>query len=126
MSKEMICCWCGEKMMYSVLGQNLTSSHFCDNNKCKAFQMVLPDNLWKDIFAWNQSQHDLQICVNALKDIEHWLGVIRCSMVSHLNNQNNTLLEHYETDPTVQNIDKAKKILKHYVAQITHDNKDKM
>ncbi len=59
MSKEMICCWCGEKMMYSVLGQNLTSSHFCDNVDCKAFQMVLPDFLWKDIFVWKQSHESL-------------------------------------------------------------------
>ena len=70
MSKEMICCWCGEKMMYSVLGQNLTSSHFCDNVDCKAFQMVLPDNLWKDIFAWKQSQKDLKIARKALEEID--------------------------------------------------------
>jgi hypothetical protein len=66
---------------------------------------------------------DLEIAQKALEDMQHWLGVIRCSMVSHLNNQNNTLFEHYETDPTVQNIDKAKCILKHYIEQIEHKDK---
>lgn len=66
MSNKMICPWCGSNMMYSVLGQNLTSSHFCDNVDCKGFQMVLPDNLWKDIFTWKQSQKDLEIAKKGL------------------------------------------------------------
>lgn len=62
----------------------------------------------------------LEIARKALEEMQHWLGVVRCSMISHLNNQNNTLLEHYETDPTVQNIDKAKRVLKQYLEQIEH------
>ncbi|MBO5704726.1 MAG: hypothetical protein J6R99_01790 [Alphaproteobacteria bacterium] len=69
MTSKLKCPWCGSNMMYSVLGQNLTSSHFCDNVDCKAFQMVLPDNLWKDIFAWNQSQRDLDCAKQALVEI---------------------------------------------------------
>ena len=69
MTSKLKCPWCDREMMYSVLGQNLTSSHFCDNVDCKAFQMVLPDNLWKDIFAWKQSQKDLEIARKALEDI---------------------------------------------------------
>ena len=67
-----------------------------------------------------QAKQDLEIARKALEEMQHWLGVVRCSMISHLNNQNNTLLEHYETDSTVQNIDKAKRILKHYIEQIEH------
>lgn len=77
------------------------------NHKC-----VLEDN--------ERLQKAVDLAVDALEEMQHWLGVVRCSMISHLNNQNNTLLEHYETDPTVQNIDKAKKILKHYIEQIEH------
>ncbi len=68
----------------------------------------------------------LDVAVDALREMERWLGVIRGSMVSHLNNKNNTLLEHYNTDPTVQNIDKAKKILKNQLNEITAlEQKDK-
>lgn len=66
MTSKLKCPWCDREMMYSVLGQNLTSSHFCDNVDCKAFQMVLPDDLWKDIFAWKQSQKDLETARKAL------------------------------------------------------------
>lgn len=67
---------------------------------------------------YHELEKDLEIARKALEDMEHWLGVVRRSMISHLNNQNNTLLEHYETDPTVQNIDKAKSVLKHHIKQI--------
>lgn len=77
MTSKYICPWCGSNMMYSVLGQSLTSSHFCDNKDCKAFQMVLPDFLWEDIFAWKQSQKDLEIAANMLKKIDNTRVILR-------------------------------------------------
>lgn len=109
MSKEMICCWCGEKMMYSVLGQNLTSSHFCDNVDCKAFQMVLPDNLWKDIFAWNQSQKDIKTALTAIKEIAEECG---CLMAALKSTGFESVVETFD--------EKIRKRLK----QIEHNNKE--
>lgn len=84
----------------------------CPNDHCA---WVGNAELWHALI---QAKQDL--ARKALEEMQHWLGAIRCSMVSHLNNQNNTLLEHYETDPTVQNIDKAKSMLKQYLEQIEH------
>lgn len=94
----------------------------CGNFDCELYGIEIPESVWKAVI---QKLEDLKIVTKALKEMQHWLGVVRCSMVSHLNNQNNTLLEHYETDSTVQNIDKAKSILKQYLEQITHDNSEK-
>ena len=92
--------------------QNLEQSEKC----CSAWETQALDYKAETIALSGK----LEIARKALEEMQHWLGVVRCSMISHLNNQNNTLLEYYETDPTVQNIDKAKSVLKHYLEQIEH------
>ena len=112
MTNKLICPVCG-------VGEVLEfpdGTFACDSEYCKSYEET--DTTTYDLLI--QSQKDLEIARKALKETQHWLGVVRCSAVSHLNNQNNTLLEHYETDPTVQNIDKAKSILKQYLEQIEH------
>lgn len=119
MTSKYYCPICGKDL-------HMTNDVFsiCTNESCKIYTLPIPntvsDYLEQIAQALIQSQKDLGIARKALKETQHWLGVVRCSAVSHLNNQNNTLLEHYETDPTVQNIDKAKSILKQYLEQIEH------
>lgn len=59
--------WCGKKLSYSVLGQNLTFSHFCDNNKCPCFQIVLPDFMWAEFIKTKQK---FDIAMGALYSLD--------------------------------------------------------
>lgn len=118
MINELKCPFCKRELKHEM-----TTGIYC----CKSCFTDCPLGLGTGAFgtkelwqALTQAKQDLAIARKTLKEMQHWLGVIRCSTVSHLNNQNNTLLEHYETDPTVQNIDKAKSILKQYLEQIEH------
>lgn len=114
MISELKCPFCG-KPLWRPIGKPTWS---CQNWDCLASDNMIGNHtIWEKLI---QSQEDLEVARKALEEMQHWLGVVRISMISHLNNQNNTLLEHYETDPTVQNIDKAKRILKHYIEQIEH------
>ena len=115
---DMKCPFCQQKLDYDDL---LCS---CINEHCEeSFDMIGTELFWQKVIDLKQeierTRKALDVAVNALKEQQRWLGVIRCSMVSHLNNKNNTLLEHYDTDPTVQNIDKAKNILKKQLNEIT-------
>jgi len=123
------CAWVGNAELWQTLIQSLKDRKELAIHLAQTTQIL--EQSEKCCSAWETQALDykaetialsgkLEIARKALEDMQHWLGVIRCSMVSHLNNQNNTLLEHYETDPTVQNIDKAKSILKQYLEQIKH------
>ena len=118
MTSELKCPVCGHKLaLETEYEDKLLETMYCPT--CKHF-MLGNYRIWQALI---QAKQDLEIATKALEETQHWLGAVRRSMISHLNNQNNTLFEHYETDPTVQNIDKAKRILKHYIKQMTTENK---
>lgn len=115
MTSNLKCPFCNSELVGTI------GHPICRNQDCVMCDDPMPQDLLEELICTRKA---LEIARKALKETQHWLGVVRCSAVSHLNNQNNTLLEHYETDPTVQNIDKAKRILKHYIEQIEHKVKD--
>ena len=90
---------------------------------------------WENVKKWcyldelikdqETTRKALDVAVDALKENQHWFGVIRISMISHLNNENGTILQHYDTDPTVINIDKAKVLLNKALEQINEITKNK-
>lgn len=61
----------------------------------------------------------LDVAIDALKEQQRWFGVIRVSLISHLNNQYGTLFKSYDADPTVVNIKRANDILNRAIEQIT-------
>ena len=79
---------------------------------------------WKrdEIFELKQelirTRKALDVAVDALKEQQRWLGIIRISMVSHLNNEKGTVFQPYDADPTVLNIGKAKVLLNNALEQI--------
>lgn len=126
MTNKLKCPFCLQE-----LKQNESGAYYCTTKWCDLWDVIISRCAAEHFTQTTQdmlntakilatAEKDLEIATEALKEMQHWLGVVRCSMISYLNNQNNTLLEHYETDPTVQNIDKAKSILKQYLEQIEH------
>lgn len=68
----------------------------------------------------------LEIAVDALEEQQRWFGVIRVSLISHLNNEYGTVFKSYDADPTVVNVKKANNILNTALEQITAlEQKDK-
>lgn len=67
----------------------------------------------------DRTRKALDVAVDALKEQQRWLGIIRISMVSHLNNEKGTVFQPYDADPTVLNIGKAKVLLNTALEQIT-------
>ena len=61
----------------------------------------------------------LDVAVDALKEQQRWFGVIRVSLISHVNNEYGTLFKSYDADPTVVNIKRANDILNRALEQIT-------
>lgn len=109
----MKCPCCGKPIRY--LGTDLFT--------CDACHIMLPAKHW---LAYINTRKVLDIAVDALKEQQRWIGVIRVSMVSHLNDEKGTAFQHYDTDPTVLNISKAKVLLNKALAEITTlEQKDK-
>ena len=61
----------------------------------------------------------LGVAVDALKEQQRWFGVIRVSLISHLNNEYGTVFKSYDADPTVVNVKRANDILNTAIEQIT-------
>lgn len=61
----------------------------------------------------------LDVAVDALKEQQRWIGVIRVSLISHLNNEYGTLFKSYDADPTVVNTKRARDMLNTALEQIT-------
>lgn len=61
----------------------------------------------------------LEVAIDALKEQQRWFGVIRVSLISHLNNEYGTLFKNYDADPTVVNIKQANDILNRALDKIT-------
>lgn len=61
----------------------------------------------------------LDVAKSALKEQQRWLGVIRVSLISHLNNEYGTAFKSYDADPTVVNVKRANDILNTVINEIT-------
>ena len=67
---------------------------------------------------YDRTRKALDVAVDALKEQQRWFGVIRVSLISHLNNEYGTLFKSYDADPTVVNIKRANDILNRALEQI--------
>ena len=72
--------------------------------------------LWQELIRTRKA---LDVAKGALKEQQRWFGVIRVSLISHLNNQYGTLFKSYDADTTVVNIKRANDILNRALEQIT-------
>lgn len=86
----------------------------CDYEFCPSYDET--DTETYDILI--RTRKALDVAVDALKEQQRWLGIIRISMVSHLNNEKGTVFQPYDADPTVLNIGKAKVLLNTALEQI--------
>lgn len=97
--------------------------HFRSGNAGWEHEEVQKFAFAKDIIACldelDRTRKALEIAVDALKEQQRWFGVIRVSLISHLNNQYGTLFKSYDADPTVVNIKRANDILNRALEQIT-------
>ena len=115
---ELKCPFCQQKLDYDdLLGS-------CINEHCEeSFDMVGTESLWQKVIDLKQeidsTRKALDIAVDALKEQQRWFGVIRVSLISHLNNQYGTLFKSYDADPTVVNVKRANDILNTAIKKIT-------
>ena len=86
----------------------------CDNEFCPSYD----ETSSKTYDVLIRTRKALYVAVDALKEQQRWLGIIRISMVSHLNNEKGTVFQPYDADPTVLNIGKAKVLLNNALEQI--------
>ena len=89
----------------------------CHNPHCNTtVEMEGTEELWQELIRTRKA---LDVAVDALKEQQRWFGVIRVSLISHLNNEKGTLFKSYDADPTVVNIKRANNILNTALEQIT-------
>lgn len=105
---NMKCPFCGGEMIGSGI------CHY--NPDCPIYDNPVPIEV---LDLLDRTRKALEIAVDALKEQQRWLGIIRISMVSHLNNEKGTVFQPYDADPTVLNIGKAKVLLNNALEQIT-------
>lgn len=95
-------------------------TYYCGNPECESTtDLTGCKEFWDILGQLIRTRKALDIAVDALKEQQRWLGIIRISMVSHLNNEKGTVFQPYDADPTVLNIGKAKVLLNNAIEQIT-------
>ena len=140
MSKKLFCPFCRQKLDSDCINH----VYSCKNEKCEETNGLIANaKMWNKVcglledielaqhneYVWhkvceeisikrNTIRKALDVAVDALKEQQRWLGTIRISMVSHLNNEKGTVFQHYDADPTVLNIGKAKVLLNNALEQI--------
>nr|DAO76780.1 MAG TPA: hypothetical protein [Microviridae sp.] len=110
------CPFCQQKLEINDLDVQILG---CENQNCKhstLYDIVGTKELWQELIRTRKA---LKIAVDALKEQQRWIGVIRVSLISHLNNEYGTLFKSYDADPTVVNTKRARDMLNTALDEIT-------
>ena len=118
---ELKCPFCQQEMRRTNGTHNKVGVWQCQNsndpdNVCIASGYLFNDDVLNYI---NRTRKALDVAVDAMKEQQRWFGVIRVSLISHLNNQYGTLFKSYDADPTVVNIKRANDMLNTAIKEIT-------
>lgn len=108
---DMKCPFCQQEMIGCM---TLPICHFDPN--CPIHDNPVPVEVLELL---DRTKKQLEIAVDALKEQQRWIGVIRVSLISHLNNEYGTAFKSYDADPTVVNTKRARDMLNTALEQIT-------
>ena len=109
----MKCPFCQQELDY--LAEDIYGSRVRPNCHCLGWVLHGNDSKWEELTTTRKA---LDLAIGALKEQQRWFGVIRVSLISHLNNEYGTVFKSYDADPTVVNVKRANDILNKALEQI--------
>lgn len=112
MTDKLICPFCQQELLLSSYRDGDEDNEVWN---CLHCQIGGKRKLWQELIRTRKA---LELAKDALKEQQRWFGVIRVSLISHLNNEYGTAFKSYDADPTVVNVKKANNILNTALDQI--------